>query len=165
MNIFVLSLITRLCAEYHADKHVVKMILETCLLLCSAHIILDKVTEIEGTDLYKLTHQNHPCAIWARSSSSNYKWLYDLFYELCEEYTYRYNKVHLCFKKFRDILVFVPNNIPEGPLTSFALAMPDECKLEDPVESYRNYYITHKQHLSKWTKRSVPEWFNASKMC
>ena len=29
MNIFVLSLCSYLCARYHCDKHVVKMILET----------------------------------------------------------------------------------------------------------------------------------------
>jgi hypothetical protein len=158
MNIFVLHLITKLCAQYHADKHVVKMVLETAQLLCSAHVLLDNVTSIEEVDLYKLTHKNHPCAIWARSSKANYEWLYDLFYELCAEYTYRYGKVHLCDTKLKEVLAFVPKNIPDIPMTDFALAMPDECKEDDPVESYRNYYRTHKQHLLVWTKRDVPEW-------
>jgi hypothetical protein len=159
MNIFVLSLITSLCAKYHADKHVVKMILETAQLLCSAHIILDEVSSIEGIPLYKLTHKNHPCSKWVRESSENYKWLYDLFYELCIEYTHRYGKVHMCEIKFINILVFVPKNIPRCSMTPFALAMPDECKTNDPVESYRNYYTTNKQHISEWSKREIPEWF------
>lgn len=50
MNIFILSLITKLCAEYHADKHVVKLIIELAQLLCSAHIVLDQVTEIEDIE-------------------------------------------------------------------------------------------------------------------
>lgn len=33
MNIFVLDLDITKCAEYHCDKHVVKMILETTQLL------------------------------------------------------------------------------------------------------------------------------------
>lgn len=160
MNIFVLSLVTKLCARYHANKHVIKMILESAQLLCSAHIVLDNVNNIEGIPLYKLTHKNHPSAKWARESSENYKWLYDLFYELCQEYTFRYGKVHMCETKFIDILVFVPKNITKGPMTSFALAMPDEFKVEDPVESYRNYYKMEKRHLCKWTKRPVPEWFS-----
>jgi hypothetical protein len=164
MNIFVLSRNARKCARYHANKHVVKMILESAQLLCSAHIVLDNVIIIEERELYKLTHKKHPCAIWARASSENYKWLYDLFYELCTEYTYRYGKVHLCETKFRDILAFVPKNIPKGPITPFALAMPDECKIdEDAVENYRNYYKTNKQHLCTWTKREIPEWFECSR--
>lgn len=159
MNIFVLSRNIRLCAIYHADRHVVKMILELAQILCAAHTVLDGVKEIEEVPLYKLTHKNHPCTIWARSSSENYKWLYDLFYELCEEYTYRYKKTHLCSTKFRDILAFVPKNIPIGPMTPFALAMPDECKTENAIESYRNYYKTHKRHLCTWSKRDVPEWY------
>jgi hypothetical protein len=159
MNIFVLSKCTKKCAKYHANVHVIKMILESAQLLCSAHSVLDNITEIEGTELYKLTHKNHPCSIWVRSTSENYKWLYDLFYDLCEEYTYRYGKTHLCFTKLKDVLVFVPKNIPEGPLTQFALAMPDEYKTEDAVESYRTYYKTDKRHLCKWTKRPVPEWY------
>lgn len=161
MNIFVLSKNTKKCARYHANKHVVKMILETAQLLCSAHAILDNASTIEDIELYKLTHKNHPCSVWVRSSKANYEWLYDLFYELCEEYTYRYGKVHLCDTKLKNVLAFVPKNIPDIPMTPFALAMPDECKEEDPVESYRNYYRTHKQHLLSWSKRPEPEWINA----
>lgn len=159
MQIFVLSTDTKECAKFYADTHVVKIILEIAQLLCTAHRILDGVDEIEGVDLYKVTHQNHPCAIWVRESSANYQWTYDLFYDLCEEYTYRYEKVHLCEQKFRDILVFSPNKIPEGPMTDFALAVTDDCKTDDAVESYRNYYRTSKRNICKWTKRDVPNWF------
>lgn len=162
MNIFVLSKNTKRCAKYHANKHVVKMILEITQMLCAAHIVLDGVTVIEDVELYKLTHKNHACTVWTRTSSSNYKWLYDLFYELSEEYTFRYNKVHLCFKKFENILVFIPKNIPKGPLTTFAIAMPDECKIDEnnPVKCYRNYYKTSKKHLCIWTRREIPKWFD-----
>jgi len=37
MNIFILDEDIDKCAEYHVDKHVVKMILESAQLLCTAH--------------------------------------------------------------------------------------------------------------------------------
>ncbi len=159
MNIFILSLVTKLCAEYHCDKHVVKMILESAQLLCSAHIILDSVDNIDGWPLYKLSHKNHPCAIWTRECSGNYAWLYHLFCDLCYEYTHRYGKIHLCEKKLKRALNFFPDNISTGKLTPFRLAMPDECKKDDPVESYREYYIKKKKDICKWKYTETPEWF------
>ena len=34
--------------------------------------------------------------------------------------------------------------------------MPDECKIGDAVESYREYYIKEKKHFSKWKNRKIP---------
>ncbi len=159
MNIFILHVLAKKCARYHCDKHVIKMILESAQMLCTTHVILDSIDEINGTKLYKPTHKNHPCTIWTRKTSENYKWLYTLFVYLCDEYTYRYNKTHLTDTKFRDILVHVPKNIEIGKLTEFALAMPDEYKVyDDPVKSYRNYYNNDKKHLFSWKYRSVPKW-------
>ena len=49
----------------------------------------------------------------------------------------------------------------ESELTRFALAMPDQYKTEDPVESYRNYYMSEdKQKIATWKKkREKPEWY------
>ena len=46
-------------------------------------------------------------------------------------------------------------------LTPFALAMPDKYKTTDPVESYRNYYMSEeKQKIASWKKkREKPEWY------
>ena len=45
MNIFFLDENPTLSAQYHVDKHVVKMILETAQLLCSVHHVTEQVTE------------------------------------------------------------------------------------------------------------------------
>tara|TARA_R100000353_G_scaffold27510_4_gene23176 strand:+ start:8010 stop:8711 length:702 start_codon:yes stop_codon:yes gene_type:complete len=42
--------------------------------------------------------------------------------------------------------------------TPFALAMPDEFKCNDAVESYRRYYIGAKQEFAEW-RNGTPEWF------
>ena len=47
MNRFILDKGPITAAKYHCDKHVVKMILEECQMLSSAHRFLDGV-EIEG---------------------------------------------------------------------------------------------------------------------
>ena len=41
MNIFYLDTNPALCAEYHCDKHVVKMIIEYAQMLSTAHRVID----------------------------------------------------------------------------------------------------------------------------
>ena len=53
MNIFVLDNEVEKCAEYHCDKHVIKMILESAQMMSA-------VVRLQGYDVgYKLTHKNH----------------------------------------------------------------------------------------------------------
>ena len=47
MNIFYLSHDHAQCAQWHVDKHVVKMILESCQLLSTARRLIDGVPKIE----------------------------------------------------------------------------------------------------------------------
>lgn len=153
MNIFVLDKDPKTCAVYHNDKHVVKMILETAQLLCGVHWV-------EGGEApYKLSHRNHPSAIWARECVENYIWLCDLGLELCNEYTYRYGKRHKSQDIIEWCLLNVPNIPENGDITPFALAMPDECKVGDAVASYRVYYMVEKRSLASWKMRSIPTWF------
>ena len=153
MNIFFLDFDTKKCAEYHCDKHVVKMVLETAQLLCGSHW----VTGSEAP--YKLSHKNHPCAIWVRESLSNYLYLCDLGLELCKEYTYRYGKRHKSQDIIEWCLVNKPN-IHDIDFTTPQLAMGDEFKIGgDVIESYRNYYIKAKKEITKWKYRPIPNWF------
>jgi hypothetical protein len=107
MNIFVLDSSPEKAAEYHCDKHVVKMILETCQLLSTAHRVLDGEVGVSNnggslkladadmdTTLLRSTHTNHPCAVWVRESEANYRWTWRLLCALCDEYTARYGKRH-----------------------------------------------------------------------
>ena len=159
MNIFYLSHNTKKCAQEHVDKHVVKMILEYAQLLSTAHRVLDPTPQ-NGELLYASTHANHPSAKWARSSKVAYEWLYSLFCELSNEYTYRYRKQHLTYSKLKDALKLLPHNIEDTIWTPPTPAMPDECKVaNDSLLSYRNYYNSGKQHLAVWSKRDKPTWY------
>ena len=50
--------------------------------------------------------------------------------------------------------------IPNGALTPFAQAMPDQYKCIDAVRAYRNYYRCEKAYFAKWQKgRAAPQWW------
>jgi hypothetical protein len=144
MNIFYLHHNPKRCAKWHVDRHVVKMILETCQLLCSA------IWLSGGTAYCKLTHANHPSAIWTRANKSNWNWLKELGIALCEEYTYRYGKIHALDSVIRELEV---PDIPDGDFFPPTPAMSDEYKASDSITSYRNYYILGKSHLHFWKTR------------
>ena len=158
MNIFFLDFDVKKCEEYHCDKHVVKMILETAQLLCSAHHVTG------GSAPYKLSHKNHPCSIWVRSSLSNYLYLCELGLKLGEEYTHRYGKKHKSVEVIEWCLVNRPN-IHDVDFTSPPLAMGDEYKIgNDVIESYRNYYKGAKSKIVSWKNREKPFWFEKKEL-
>ena len=74
------------------------------------------------------------------------------------EYTFRYYKVHKC-KEILECIKSIKPNIPDLGFTEFALAMPEEYKTSDPIESYRNYYMHAKRNIVSWRNRDVPYWF------
>lgn len=160
MNIFFLSYDPKEAAQFHNDKHVVKMILETAQLLSTAHAVLNNAgKQVEG--MYKPTHKNHPCAVWVRESYLNYRWALSLLRELLKEYEHRYNKFHKTKIVFEKLEMF-PQNIPlefNSEITLPALAMPEQYKQIDPVQAYRDYYMGEKSHIAKWTHREIPIWW------
>ena len=184
MNIFYLHNDPKICAQHHVDKHVVKMIVEYGQLLSTAHRILDgtlsvrlsksgrkqkhySLSDERDSVLYNATHANHPSAKWTRHSEQNYRWLFTLWCELLEEYTFRYGKQHST-SRLLTALAKPPKNIDMD--TQFCApwrAMPDEYKFDksEPqytMKSYRAYYNGAKSHMFKWKNRQQPEWANGS---
>ena len=154
MNIFVLDENPKIAAQYHNNKHVVKMILDSAQIMST---VIRK--QFPDADVYKATHKNHPCTLWAGESIYNLMWLYDLSVGLCNEYTLRYGKTHKTAaviercKMWFDKLSFNFNE-----LTPFALAMPDIYKSDSVVESYRTYYLNDKKDILNYKNREVPKW-------
>lgn len=155
MNIFVLDENVQSAAQAHNDKHCVKMILETTQLL--NNVLAAHKPDYEP--VYRVTHKNHPCSLWAAESIENFIWLLNLGDCLCTEYTFRYGKVHKCESIIKSFFLMTPN-LPRVDMTPHTLCMPDEYKVADPVESYRNYYRGAKSHIAKWTNRSAPVWWD-----
>ena len=158
MNVFVLDMDLQKCAEYHTDKHVVKMITETAQLLSSAYYS----TNEEIIAPYRLSHYNHPWAKWARETVSNWWWLSCLGLALYDEYQYRYGDRH---HRAGDLIIYMrqfPPSVPIGYLTLMPLCMPAECKIGNVVESYREYYKKYKQDIFSWKGRDKPFWIEGS---
>jgi hypothetical protein len=192
MNIFLLDLDPKKAAQAHADKHVVKMLLEACQLLYTAHwafaypklleckapIHLSKAQKQLTVPNSMLTapcsvtrpdepgfrpcHIHHPCARWVRESIENYDFTADLAIELAQEFKFRYPKKgeHECEQHAWWLKWNSPNPIPHVPRTPFVLAMDHEYKRDDPVEAYRNYYLTSKKErgLLVYKFRPAPLW-------
>lgn len=153
MNIFVLDYDPVYAAKYHCNKHLIKMILESCQLMSTAHHVLG------GGGPLRQTHTNHPCSKWVRESTENYDWLHNLTIELCKEYTFRYNKVHKYERE--GVLASLkqhPFMLMRVPMTSFAQAMPDEYKHIDAVTAYRTYYLKDKFEILDYKNRDMPYW-------
>ena len=153
MNIFALDINPKQAAEWHVDKHVVKMPLESAQMLCTV------LNQLGVKTPYKSAYAKHPCTIWTGESMDNFIWLCELGLELCKEYTYRYEKEHKCEAIIKECLTYACK-VPNKGLTKFAQAMPEELKKENPIDGYKNYYIKAKNHIAAWKKREIPKWFS-----
>ena len=131
------------------------MVLETTQLLNNALI----KNVIDYNPVYKQTHKSHPASIWASESKENFEWLLNLGFALCKEYTFRYEKIHKCQSIIESFYNY-KDNIPSNGLTPFVKCMPDQYKVDDPVESYRNYYRNDKAYIANWKNRNIPEWWH-----
>ena len=188
MNLFYLDENLDLCAEYHVDKHIVKMPLEVAQILCTAvwvdvHLgfVPRALNKSESDHLNSLKKEikhlppesrpltpylpmmyNHPCTIWANESLTNTWWLLKHGLALCAEYTHRYGKVHSCQKTLEEAESIIPFNIQTIP-TSFTRAMPDEYKHDTSIDTFTAYknYIRSKPWVASNYLRDEsrkPDW-------
>ena len=152
MNIFVTSPCPKESAIVLPDRHVNKMSLETCQML--SIVASEKwgygygtLPKIDGTP-YKTdkgAFRNHPCTRWAAETIDNAYWLIKWGMNLCDEYTFRYNKTHSCYNTLLQAYYLFPKGKIDK-VTSFARAMPDEYKLDDSIDTFTAYkmYVASK---------------------
>jgi hypothetical protein len=166
MNIFVLHDDPEVCARYHVDKHVVKMIVESAQMLST---VMRVRADIDFG--YKACYINHPCTKWVGESFENWHWLLKLGIQLGREYTHRFGKRHAT----SDVLLGVRDHmhrmmitlndncceLSSGGMTPFYPCVSERFKKYDPVTAYRLYYYFQKVRLHKWTKREVPHFIKS----
>tara|TARA_R100000541_G_scaffold43829_2_gene50992 strand:- start:942 stop:1463 length:522 start_codon:yes stop_codon:yes gene_type:complete len=154
MNIFYLHQDPHEAAKLQYNKHVVKMILESAQMLCTAHhCVMGEDADVP----YKVAHRNHPSTIWARRSANNYEWLYHHFVALSKEYTKRYGKEHLSYTKCKDKLNILPGGLSYTGITDMPQCMPDEYKDDCSIQAYWNYYIGAKNNIANLKTESLYE--------
>lgn len=169
MNIFVTSDCPQACAETLDNRRVIKMILETAQILSTNIRHAYEAHNLPVTDavdcLYKSTHVNHPCTIWARTSLANHNWCIAHLDSLLAEYTYRYGKTHkttLVALVIKDM--DMSELLPDDGLTPFA-----NCSPFKNTEIHEAYKLTMfskweddklKGFIPQWTKRATPAFYN-----
>ena len=156
MNIFYLHECPDKAARLQYNKHVVKMILESAQMLCTAHHCYGDKYQVENVP-YKQAHLNHPSTVWTRRSKSTYMWLYNHMMALGDEYTKRYGKTHLSITKCKDFLAIPPRHIQGDDWCQPPQAMPDEYKDECSIQAYWNYYIGEKHIVVNHNKEKAYE--------
>jgi len=180
MNIFLLDWDPTKCAEYHCDKHLVKMITEHNQILGSVAYTARGIgrkkditpefvqktfpgfprKDEEGkTKPYGIAYASHPCTIWAGISANNYSFLCNLTFAMCKEYTKRYGKTHAGEAIAQWYFENMPLSLPYLGITPPAQAMPAECKNSDVIYAYRDYYMKYKKSFAKWAHSSTPDWY------
>jgi len=162
MNIFVTNSDHDLSAHALDDKRVIKMVLESTQMLCTA------TNEAGGSTPYKSAHRNHPCSVWVRQNKSNFTWLLRHAFSLSSQYTFRYGKTHKCNSILLDLDASRASELmPSGELTGFANCASNTGKgvcfkhMPDVTEAYRHYLNARwatDVRKPTWTNVSPPGW-------
>lgn len=156
MNIFATSSCPYESAIALDDKRVVKMTLETAQILSTAIYKKDPLFHYRH-NLYKPTHQNHPCTLWVGANSNHYHWTYHHFLGLLQEYTARYGRTHAC-AKFVDIFaIFLKEELFTSPPKYFV-----NCSSEKEID---DIHLAYKICLAdKWeADKRVPTWYGVKR--
>lgn len=168
MNIFVLHTDPWKAAKMHCDQHVWKMPVEVAQMLNTNSILLGGGSYDRGfpLGLYKLSHKNHPCTIWARQTYSNFEWLVEYGLALCIEYTERRGKVIASMAAI-EWAATLGSRPTKGNLTEFAncTSMLDESlRTGDVVTDYRRLYNHVKSKFAKWESGVLPpSWYRPNR--
>lgn len=176
MNLFYTDHNPHTAADSLPTKHLTKMPLECVQMLVSVlirHGVEHNVRTKAGT-IHRGGYKNHPCTVWAGDSVENARWMLQHGYALCHAFTRRYGKVHACQAQLDQCAadLCLANNgkglseFPQHEFTTPALAMPDGCKRDCPVHSYRRCIalkVLNKPDSFVWDGgRAEPEWLGAA---
>ncbi len=142
-------------AQSQDNYRVVKMILESCQMLCTA------LNELYGEPIapYRSTHKNHPSSKWVRESAGNFISLTIHTGALIEEYKNRFNgKNHKCELVLKKCIeLFDAAIFPSQKSTPLPLCMPENFKCKSIIESYRKFYASKPK--MRYPENKIPPWF------
>jgi hypothetical protein len=155
MNIFVISSDPKECAQALDDLRLNKMIIETAQLLSTAM----RFHGYTGNLVYKTAHLNHPCAVWARESNSNYEWLLSYMQELVIERKARTPKHHKTYDKLFALSQGIAF-IPKGSQTPWPNCTPNKhiADIHDAYKITMRDKWAQDKRPPKWTLSQKPSW-------
>lgn len=161
MNIFFLDTDPYGAAHSLCDKHVPKMLLESCQMLSTA---IQRHTG-RNKNLYKPAYEKHPMTIWVGDTIDNFNWAFENALWISDEYECRFHKKHKSSRILDTILSY--GLYKEMPKLSKSFTNPPQCMPEEYqlptgayVSAYRKYYQGAKAYFAKWERGvSAPEWW------
>jgi hypothetical protein len=157
LNFFWLDRDPDVCARYHGDKHVHKMITEYAQICSTAAWLTDP--DGDHTQIYRPSHKNHPVVVWASESLAHFLAVLELGRALVRERTRR-AKLAKNWKPHHassDVLEYLslhhPPFIYSEWLRDPPACVPDAIRNDpelgklDVVEQYRISYAVYKTEL------------------
>lgn len=168
------------CARWHANIHIVKMIVETAQLLCNVHhrqrehclepyIRKSRIPYRESA----AGHRKLGSMIWVAESLGNYRWAVQLGLALCAEYNKGRGRAagKTTLHRTQRVLEWLERNEPNfkktrrTPVKEKHLAMPPRFKKAmNSVEAYRDYYYSKRKTMEMaWPEGRTPAWWLARK--
>ena len=143
----------RASARSQDNYRVVKMILESCQILCT-------VLNEQGLDApYRSFNPKHPSCLWAAESSANFLSLIEHCDAMISEYNERFNRLHKCAAVLQKVVMMYNKSLFDShDPTPLRQAMPEHFKSDNPVLSYRKYYASKPR--MRYPKDKIPSWFN-----
>lgn len=106
-------------------------------------------------------HAEHPNCVWARASTGNYLWVHAWGTECAREYQFRTGKRHPATPTLWTLEALPPHLMDGSDQTEPMPVVPHPVVVDgcyDAVQSYREYYVNHKQPMLKYTRRDPPPW-------
>ena len=178
MNLFYVNEDPRLAARDLADRHVVKMTLETVQMISTVarSVGLDESLQTSSAGmmgslalLYASTQARHPCTIWVASSRESLDWTVRHGDALGNVYTDRFGKHHKSHGVLLDfigsgLIASLRERLPDVPRPPPARAVSDEARaLLDPIEAYREHLRLKYAGWARpprWTNATRPSWLD-----
>lgn len=167
MNIFITNPDPTLSAIALDNRRLVKMVLETAQLLSTTCHML----QLHDSGLYRKTHWNHPCAVFARKSLPNFKWLVEHGLALAQEFEHRFSKVHaseenilLCYRVVMDAVADNRGLTAGWQETCNELIFSFNCSGFDTGDLFEDYRLCMRRKWDtdsmppKWSCRGAPSW-------
>jgi len=174
VNIFVTDLDPIDAARNLCDRHIVKMLTESCQMLANQFTPIELLMEVprkETGGMRRWSYVNHPCSLWVKEKPDNAAWLIHHAGAMLIEYRARYHGNVNAFSQVKPFLQYCSSKIPErvfmNPSTTpFAICIPQHsaCRrhsqfTEDPVNAYRLFYAVSKI-FAEWKEDNAPQWYN-----
>jgi hypothetical protein len=183
VNIFLLSKDPMQAAQQMCDRHINKMIVESCQMMSTAMRSIFPVTyktfqEMRDApeSLFRFPapfdigtgHYNHPCTMWVRKNEMNLSWLASHTQALIQEKRKRWDTSHL----YSEFVSIMETSSPKDSISIhsftpvFSIPVLKQLanrsgyqNLDAQVVLYRMYYVLEKYKIARWEWTPTPTWW------